>query len=211
MIGQTFGRLTVINNPNITKGGKRYWECECSCGRVILVPTGNLKSGNSSQCRACGNKNRKTKPRKHGETKTRLYRIWTSMKSRCSNPVTINFHRYGGRGIKVCDEWEKSYESFRDWALSSGYSDNLSLDRVDNDGDYEPDNCRWATRKEQGENMYTAQLITFNGETHCLAGWARKLGFSKSTLTARINRYGWPIERALTETPTRGGNVRERR
>jgi hypothetical protein len=211
MIGQTFGQLTVINNPNITKGGKRYWECECSCGRVILVPTGNLKSGNSSQCRACGNKNRKTKPRKHGETKTRLYRIWTSMKSRCSNPVTINFHRYGGRGIKVCDEWEKSYESFRDWALSSGYSDNLSLDRVDNDGDYEPDNCRWATRKEQSENMYTAQLITFNGETHCLAGWARKLGFSKSTLTARINRYGWPIERALTETPTRGGNVRERR
>ena len=97
------------------------------------------------------------------------------MKSRCSNPTTINFHRYGGRGIKVCDEWEKSYESFRDWALSSGYSDNLSLDRVDNDGDYEPDNCRWATRKEQGENTYTAQLITFNGETHCLAGWARKL------------------------------------
>jgi len=95
MIGQTFGRLTVINNPNITKGGKRYWECKCSCGRVILVPTGNLKSGNSSQCRACGNKNRKTKPRKHGETKTRLYRIWISMKSRCSNPATINFHRYG--------------------------------------------------------------------------------------------------------------------
>ena len=106
---------------------------------------------------------------------------------------------YGGRGISVCKEWDESYEAFRDWALANGYADGLSIDRIDVDGNYEPPNCRWATNQEQQNNKRTNVYLTFNGKTQTIAQWAREVGINPVTLHARIYRYRWSVERALTE------------
>lgn len=131
--------------------------------------------------------------------KTRLYRIWTNMKSRCTNPNIAAFKDYGGRGITVCAEWSDSFEAFRDWATANGYRDDLTLDRIDNDGNYEPENCRWEDRLVQGNNSRKNRLIEHNGETHTLAEWSRITGLSRDTIRFRIDRRGWDIGRALSE------------
>lgn len=132
----------------------------------------------------------------HGDTGTRLYHIWANMKARCTNTNNRQFVDYGGRGISICEEWLK-YEAFRDWALSNGYNERLSIDRIDNDAGYRPDNCRWATPREQANNTRKVRLIAFNGETHSVCEWARILGIKQSTLNMRLNKYGWSAEQAL--------------
>lgn len=118
------------------------------------------------------------------------------MRERCFNENNPEYGRYGGRGIDVCTEWAV-YEAFRDWALANGYAENLSIDRIDNDGNYCPENCRWATAKQQANNTRKTHLITFNGETHSVSEWARILNIKQSTLRMRINNYGWSVEDAL--------------
>jgi hypothetical protein len=135
----------------------------------------------------------------HGEGKTRLYSSWRSMKQRCQNPRAHAFEEYGGRGIKVCDEWSDSFYAFKEWALSNGYHEGLSIDRIDNDKGYEPSNCRWATRSEQQRNRRNNRMVTFNNETKTMSEWAACLGIERNVLWNRLYRYGWPIERALTE------------
>jgi hypothetical protein len=136
----------------------------------------------------------------HGETKTRLHRIWRSMIDRCEYEKHPHFANYGGRGIKVCDEW-KEYVRFRNWALISGYAENLTIDRKDNDGDYTPTNCRWSTVKEQQNNRRNNHTATLNGVSHTIAEWAEILGIKKTTIKERLKR-GWSDEKALT-TPVR--------
>lgn len=128
--------------------------------------------------------------------KTRLYTVWIDMRQRCSNPNRKEYARYGGRGITVCEGWDK-YEEFRAWAMESGYSDNLTLERVNNNGPYCPENCRWATRKEQANNRVTNRLLTMNGETHTMTEWAEVTGISRETIQRRLQR-GWTVEKALT-------------
>ena len=143
---------------------------------------------------------------KHGETGTRLHNVWIMMKQRCNNPKAGEYHRYGGRGVEVCDEW-LSFSNFRDWALSNGYDPNAprgkcTLDRIDNDGNYEPSNCRWIDMKGQMENRpKRGRYYEYNGESHTLYDWAKIIGIPHLSLKARIN-YGWDIERAFT-TPVR--------
>lgn len=137
---------------------------------------------------------------KHGLKKTRLYRIWLQMKNRCNNPNTARFKDYGARGIKVCEEWKGDFKAFYDWSMSHGYSDELTIDRIDNNGNYEPSNCRWATPLVQGNNSRHNHNITYKGETHSLSDWARILGVSFHFLSNRINQYGWTVEKAF-ETP----------
>jgi hypothetical protein len=120
------------------------------------------------------------------------------MMTRCNNPKSDRYYRYGGRGIKVCDEWLHNYTAFRDWALSHGYEEGLTIDRIDLDGNYNPENCRWITPSEQMKNTSTNCFLTFNGETLILAEWSRRVGISAETISRRIKR-GWSIERALTE------------
>jgi len=136
---------------------------------------------------------------KHGQCKTRLYNIWGNMIWRCENPKASIYYLYGGRGITVCEEWRKDFKTFWIWANNNGYSDELSLDRIDNDKGYSPDNCRWATQIEQSNNKRTNQRITINGETHTIAEWARIAGILKTTLRERIQR-GWTGERLLIKT-----------
>ena len=151
-------------------------------------------------------------PIKHGDRpkgkKKRLYHIWLGMRERCNNPNHGQYPRYGGKGIKVCADWEE-YASFREWALSNGYSDDLTLDRRDNNVGYSPENCRWATRKEQANNRSSNHLLSLNGESHNIEWWAAKTGLPRTTIDKRIAR-GWDDYKILT-TPllTKGGKVRE--
>ena len=131
---------------------------------------------------------------------TRLYRIWGAMKTRCQNPNASGYENYGGRGIKVCDDWQE-YWPFHDWAVTNGYADDLSLDRIDVNGNYEPANCRWPTRVVQANNTRTNRFITFNGKTMTSREWDRELGFRSGTISDRLNTLGWDVERALTEPP----------
>lgn len=133
----------------------------------------------------------------HGDTGSRLYGIWNSMKQRTSNPNAINYSLYGGKGIHVCKDWEK-YESFKNWSLKNGYESNLTLDRIDGNLDYSPDNCRWASWEQQENNRCNNHVISFDGKTMTLSQWARAIGIHPKTLSRRIVDKGWSVEKALT-------------
>lgn len=134
-----------------------------------------------------------------GRSKTKLYSVWKTMKYRCSNKNNHKYKNYGGRGIKVCDEW-KDYSLFKAWALSNGYRDNLTIDRVDVDGNYEPNNCRWVDMKTQQRNRSNNKLIEYKGETKCLSEWVEITGIGHKTILYRLNN-GWSVEKALTHLP----------
>lgn len=133
----------------------------------------------------------------HHETKTRLHKIWESMHSRCENPNHKYYANYGGRGISVCDEWNE-YIPFRDWAIKTGYNDNLTIDRAEVNGNYNPENCRWATIREQQNNKRSNHLVQFNGVSHTISEWSEIVGIKKTTIKERLNAR-WPIEKVLTE------------
>ena len=133
---------------------------------------------------------------------TRLYRIWHNIKQRCTNPNSHNFCRYGGRGISLCDEWD-DFEPFCDWAIANGYSDGLSIDRIDNDGNYSPENCRWIEPIEQMNNTRRNVYVTYKGERLTIAQLARKYNLKYSTLQTRISKLKYPVEKAV-ETPMNG-------
>jgi hypothetical protein len=133
---------------------------------------------------------------KHGGKGTRLYSIWANMKTRCSNPKHMHFDRYGGRGITVCDEWKNDFQAFYDWAMSHGYSDDLSIDRIDNDKGYSPDNCRFIPMSIQNQNKRNVILLTYGGETLSTAQWEKRLGLGKNTISTRYHK-GWSTEECL--------------
>lgn len=190
LTGQRFGRLVVIERASHV-GRRTAWKCLCDCGNTCTVQTYLLRGRNTSSC-GCLHKQRLLLANQtHKETGSRLHRIWTNMKSRCHNPKATGFQSYGGRGIRVCDEWN-SYENFRDWALSNGYNDDLTIDRIDVNGNYCPENCRWLSKLEQERNRRNS--LTFEGKS--LTQWAKDLNVPYSTLYARIFR-GASIEEAI--------------
>ena len=139
-----------------------------------------------------GNRNRQT----HGKRHTRLYRIWANIKTRCFNTNDPHYKRWGAKGITMCEEWKNNFQAFYDWAMSSGYSDELTIDRIDNNGNYEPDNCRWATVQEQNQNKNNVILLTYDGLTMSCSAWSKKLGIGHDTVRARYKK-GWTVEDCL--------------
>lgn len=139
----------------------------------------------------------------HGMRYTRIYATWTDMKRRCCNPHSPKYARYGGRGITICTEWRDSFSAFHEWAMANGYRDDLTIDRIDNDGNYEPANCRWIPAAAQAANKSTNHYVTVGDDRHTIAEWARITGLSPSTLSSRLTRCGWEPERAVYEPPVR--------
>lgn len=194
LTGKKFNRLKVLKPVGKTNQGKILWLCQCDCGNLCKATTGGLNSGNNQSC-GCLHKETFTS-KTHGKRYTRLYCIYIHMKERCYNQNEKNYNDYGGRGITVCDEWQE-FIPFYEWAMNNGYADNLTLDRIDVNGNYEPSNCRWATPKEQANNRRTNRLITYNGETHNIAEWAKIKKIKYGTLQSRITKRKWNIEKAL--------------
>lgn len=183
LTGKRFGRLEVIGLAGKDKRQECKWLCKCDCGNTKVVYGYHLRKGHTVSC-GC---RMVTSNVTHGESGTRLYRIWQKMLDRCNNPHNQGFKYYGGRGIKVCPEWE-SYIVFRDWSLSHGYTDELTIDRIDNYKGYEPSNCRWVTMEVQQKNKRTTVWITHNGITETLTGWGRILNIPHSTIQERYRR-----------------------
>ena len=199
--GQRFGRLVVVNRAKnfICSSGREItmWHCVCDCGVEKDVASTSLVNGATTSC-GCWNyeqmKNKEIKHRKHGERGTSLYERWHGIKRRCADKSNKS---YGGRGIKVCKEWEESYEAFAKWAKENGYSEELTIDRIDNNGDYCPENCRWVNHSVQQNNKTNNIRITFNGETHTQTEWSKITGLNRYTIHDRLKR-GWSVEKTLT-------------
>ena len=205
LIGQKFGRLTVIARAENNKRGQTRWLCKCECGNEKIVGAYLLKSGQTKSC-GCLKKEKFTH-KKHGLRYTRIYKLWLSIKQRCYNPKELVYKHYGGRGIAMCEEWKNNFMSFHDWAFANGYDENVkrgecTIDRIDTNGNYEPSNCRWVTQKEQANNKRNNVLLTYKGNTHTAQQWAEILDIKYITLITRLKR-GWSVEKTLT-TPLRG-------
>lgn len=164
LTGQRFGRLTVVKKIGIKNAGQRgsksVWLCKCDCGNEKEVLRNSLISGNTKSCGCLGVETKKLMHLKHGMAKKRLWKIWTGIRDRCNNPNNSSYHYYGGRGISVCDEWN-DFEKFMIWSISNGYDDTLTIDRIDTNGNYEPSNCKWSTRKEQTRNRNITKKVTY--------------------------------------------------
>lgn len=191
--GQKFGRLTALYRLHNNHTVRTYWLCICECGNLKESEISNLLKCNITSC-GCLRKELNTK---HGKSNSRLFTIWNSMKERCYNVNQKSYKHYGQRGIKVCDEWLNDFQAFYDWAMSHGYNRGLTIDRIDVNKNYSPDNCRWATTKQQNRNTTRNRLITINGDTRCLSDWCELLGLKYKRVHNRLNKHHWSIERAL--------------
>jgi hypothetical protein len=204
--GERHGRLTVLwraeNKVEPSGAIRATWRCICDCGNGVTVTGHALAKGHTKSC-GCLNK---VKPIKHGKARSRIYRSWVTMIQRCTNPNNPVYERYGRRGITVCERW-RSFENF--YADMGDAPEGKTLDRIDNEGPYSPENCRWATPTEQQNNTRRNTLLTFQGRTMTLAEWGRATGFGKHVMLNRLTR-GWTVEAILT-TPVAKRSSRKRK
>ena len=196
--GVKFGKLTQISMHKENKIA--IWLCKCDCGKTVNVRASSLLNGHTTSC-GCYGKNRIGKEKRvHGGTGTRLYRIYLNMKQRCYNQKCESYKDYGGRGITICKEWLSDFSTFQKWSLENGYKKELTIDRIDNDGGYSPNNCRWTTRKEQNNNNRHCVLLTYNGETHNIQQWSEITGLPRGIITKRY-KSGWDVKRIFETEP----------
>lgn len=211
LTGQRFGRLSVIEKSGVAKSGHALWLCKCDCGNSHIVSSNQLKNGTKS----CGCLQREraaesARQRTHihnrkklviGKDFQRLHQCYKDMLNRCYKENNKRYHRYGGRGIEVCDEWRNDFYAFKSWATANGYSNVLTLDRIDVYGNYEPSNCRWVSTKEQNNNRSNNKVVRYCGEEMTLHQLSEKYNIPYKTLWGRING-GWTVSSAV-ETPIR--------
>lgn len=197
MIGKKFGNWLVLEETK--KRDKQHgtikYLCLCDCGRLQVVNGYSLRKGISKYCTSC--KNSKRFPNSFRKNNIRLSNIYNGMINRCYYKNNVQYKNYGGRGIKICDEWLNDKMLFYNWAMNNGYQDNLTIDRIDVNSNYEPSNCRWITIQEQAYNKTTSRFILYNGEKKTLAEWAKELGMSQQKLRYRLNH--WNIEQAFNK------------
>lgn len=228
LTGKQFGKLTAIRPIGLDKHNEMQWECVCECGNTYVAKSYALRNGHTTQCRECalkqiGNANRKyyllnSVKVKEQEKKRepiwecypkRLRGVYTNMKTRCYNPNVSSYKNYGGRGIIICDEWKNSFIAFAQWALENGYNEELFLDRIDNNGNYEPSNCRFVTMKVQCNNRRTNFMVEYNGEQDTLANWARRLNISYNYIQYRLYK-GRDMESIVNEFNNGTGRKRKK-
>lgn len=196
--GKKFGRLLAVEYVGPNGNGERMWKCQCECGKTKVVKGSSLRSGATKSC-GCYKKecNSISRNIKHGMTKKgsprNCYTSWVSMRTRCKNRFHKAYHRYGGRGIKICKRWDDFQNFLADMGMRP---EGMELDRINNDGDYEPSNCRWATCKQQGRNRNNNRILTVGGESRCLSEWSELTGTKKTTIRERLRRR-WSEKEAI--------------
>lgn len=193
--GEKYNLLTVIGVHEV-KNGKVYWDCLCDCGQNTVVLGSNLKNGSVKSCGCLTHK--PSVRRTHNESKTKLYRHWKSMMYRCYNEKNSAYKWYGKRGIRVCKEWQ-SYDGFKKWVNETKPCEGYTVERIDVNGDYCPNNCTWIPINEQAKNRTTTVIIDFNGEKNSLTDWCIKLGLDYKRVHNRIYKLGWSFEKAISE------------
>lgn len=194
--------LTVVSNGPMrtTPCGQRMstYILRCVCGTQFVALQNNVNRGHTKSCGCL----KRRLPTYHGQRGTPIYTSWDCMVQRCCNPKAASYRNYGGRGIRICSAW-REFKEFYQWAIVNGWAEGLELDRVDNNGNYEPSNCRWVTPAENNLNKRTNRLITFNGQTKTLKEWGQSTGLHPKTITGRLDLLRWSVADALT-TPSRG-------
>lgn len=204
VIGHRFGRLVIEAGPDDRGRGHRFWVCRCECGREKRAREDHLRSGATRSCGCLRTTALAERSTTHGGTGTTEYNIWRAMRARCERPEHERYADYGGRGITVCERWQDFAAFLSDMGQRPP---GRSLDRKDVNGDYEPNNCRWATYTQQTRNKRSNRMIEHDGQTHCVAEWAEMTGIGESTIAWRLSR-GWPAERALTQAVRGAFSVR---
>lgn len=195
LTGQRFGKLIAIKPVGRDKHNQIQWLCVCDCGKEKVTIASRLIRGKCKACRDC----QYTGPVTHGLCGTRIDKIYRGMLSRCNNPHRKAYPRYGGKGVRVCEEWSgpDGLKHFYEWSMQHGYADNLSIDRIDSEGNYSPENCRWATAEMQSNNTNRNLYVTIDGATHTLAEWCKILNLNYPRVYQRVYKLKWSYERAL--------------
>lgn len=202
LLGMRFGKLTVVSFDG-ADNYRTMWHCKCDCGNEVTVYGKYLTNGDTKSCGCLVSEVLKERNTKHGLShQSRLYTIWKGMRERCNNKNSSEYANYGGRGIIVCPEWD-DYEKFFQWAMDNGFDESLprrecSIDRINNDGNYSPDNCRWVSASQQARNTRRNRLLTYDGETKSAVEWGEAFGINPRYIINRIDRYGWSVEDAIT-------------
>lgn len=211
MSGMVFGNLTVISRADSSESGKARWNCKCSCGNEITADGCSLRRGMKLSCGCIRRDILIKRNTTHGKSKTRIYGVYRHMKERCYSRNDKRYSEYGGRGIGICASWlgENGFQNFYDWATSHGYSDDLTIDRIDVNGDYEPGNCRWATAKVQQNNRRNNRYITCRGKTKTASEWSDISGIKSLTIIARLNRGMSDEDAVFTPLMNRDGTIKE--
>lgn len=202
LTGQRFGRLVVIHREENYKDGNVRWLCKCDCGKYKTVFRSSLCSGLTKSCGCLLDERRRKSHLKHNLINHKLYKRYSCIKGRCYNTKNHKYKNYGGRGITMCAEWKNDFMNFYNWAMANGYREDLTIDRIDVNGNYEPSNCRWITILEQENNRTDNVFIEYNNKKHTIAEWGRILGIKYGTLEDRIRR-GLPLQKCFYK-----GNLR---
>lgn len=195
---QKIGRLYVCyQSPISDKYGHKLWICKCDCGNIKSVTTSDLMNGRTTSCGCFQKERRVQRATIHGMTGSSLHNTWKHMKDRIYNVNCADYNNYGGRGITLCKEWDHDFMAFYNWSIAHGYKDDLTIDRIDNNGPYSPENCRWVNRTVQNNNRRSCRIYSYNGKTMTLQQWANQMGVSRSCLDCRLKR-GWSVEKTFS-------------
>lgn len=209
IVGKRFEKLTVIklankiqkyNSKGCKDGLKYIYLCSCDCGNTCFVERNHLITLHTKSCGCYKIGMHTNRLTKHNKRYTKIYNVWSGIKRRCYNPHQKSYKNYGGRGIIMCDEWLKNFQTFYNWAINNGYEEGLTIDRINNNGNYEPSNCRWVRSQDQTKNLRTNHYITYNNETHCLSKWAEIYNIPKNVMYTRVS-LGWDFEKIISTPP----------